>query len=146
MAIEPFDGRTQTWSGLFFTTKIDKLSTEPLVGTNVGVREVAGLAFFDNGDVATVNAWLSFFSDERLAHYKGYALFRFDDGSTQTASLVGCRSATGAETGEFSFVCGSGRYAGIVGDGSFASTGFLMVGDPIVCAQSTYRLLTDREE
>lgn len=146
MAFEPFDGQSQEWRGLFFTMKVDKLAMEPLAGTEVGVREVAGVVFYDNGEVATVDAWLSFFLDEGRSHYEGYAMFRFSDGSTQTARLVGCRSATGAETGEFSFVCGSGRFQGITGTGGFTRDGFSLIGDPFVHAESTYRLLTDREE
>ena len=143
IAEEPFDGQTQTWRGLFFTMKVDTLSIEPLGGTVVGAREVSGFAFYDNGEVAMVDGWLSFFRVEGRSNYEGYAVFRFPDGSTQTASLVGCISATGAETCEFSFVCGSGRFDGIVGDGSFASDGFSLADDPFVHARSTYRLLTD---
>jgi hypothetical protein len=143
IAEEPFDGQTQTWRGLFFTMKVDTLSMEPLGGTVVGAREVSGLAFYDNGEVAMVDGWLSFFRVEGRSNYEGYAVFRFPDGSTQTASLEGCISATGAETCEFSFVCGSGRFDGIVGDGSFASDGFSLADDPFVHARSTYRLLTD---
>ena len=83
------------------------------------------------------------FLEEGQSHYEGYALFRFGDGSTQTARLVGCRSASGAETGEFSFVCGSGRFQGITGTGNFSNDGFSLTKGPFVHAQSTYRLLTD---
>ena len=143
MAEEPFDGQTQVWRGLFFTMKVDSLAMKPFGATVVGVREVAGLAFYDNGDVATVDAWLSFYREGEQSHYEGYALFRFGDGSTQTVSLEGCIGATGAETGEFSFVCGSGRFRGIVGNGRFESDGLSLAGDPFVHAQTTYRLLTD---
>ena len=143
MATEPFDGESQEWRGLFYTMKVENLSMEPLEGTSMGAREVSGLAFYDNGEVAMVDAWLSFFRVEGRSNYEGFALFRFPDGSTQTASLVGCISATGAETCEFSFVCGSGRFDGIVGDGSFASDGFSLADDPFVHARSTYRLLTE---
>lgn len=143
MASEPFDGQSQEWRGLFFTLNVHNLAMGPLAGTEVGVREVAGLVFYDSGEVATVDAWLSFFLEEGQSHYEGYALLRFGDGSTQTARLVGCRSASGAETGEFSFVCGSGRFQGITGTGNFSNDGFSLTKGPFVHARSTYRLLTD---
>lgn len=141
MAEEPFEGQTQAWRGLFFTMKVDTLSVDQPEGTAVGVRELAGLAFYEDGDVATVDAWLSFFLEEGRSHFEGYALFQFPDGSSQTARLAGCLSPTGAETGEFDFVCGSGRFRGITGTGSFASDGFSFTGDPFVHAQSIYRLV-----
>jgi len=143
VAQEPFDGRAQEWRGLFFTMKVDNLSMGKQTGSAVGVRELAGLAFYEDGDVATVNAWVSFFVEEGRSHYEGYALFKFPDGSTQTANLAGCSGPTGADAGVFNFVCGSGRFTGITGTGSFASDGFSFVGDPFVHAEATYRLLTD---
>ncbi len=143
MAEEPFDGQTQVWRGLFFTMKVDTTSMKASDSTVVGVRELVGFAFYEDGDVATVDAWLSFFRDEAQSNYEGYALFRFPDGATQTVKLEGCTSATGAETGEFSFVCGSGRFNGVVGTGTYTSNGFSLAGDPFVHAQTTYRLLTD---
>ncbi len=104
---------------------------------------MAGLAFFDDGEVATVDAWVSFFVEEGQSHYEGFAQFQFPDGSTQTARLTGCMGPTGAENGELEFLCGSGRFHGITGTGSFASDGFSFTGDPFVHAEATYRLLTE---
>ena len=143
VAEEPFDGQSQEWRGLFSTIKVETLAMQQFSGNVVGARELAGLAFYDDGEVATVDAWVSFFFEEGRSHYEGYVLFQFPDGSTQTASLVGCLSPTGAETGEFRFLCGSGRFRGITGTGSFERDGFSLAGDPFVHAQTTYRLLTE---
>ena len=143
MAEEPFEGQTQEWRGLFFTMKVDTLAMEQLNDNVVGAREMAGLAFYDDGEVATVDAWVSFFVEGGQSHYEGFARFQFPDGSTQTARLKGCMSPTGAENGDFEFLCGSGRFRGITGTGSYASSGFSLAGDPFVHAQTTYRLLTD---
>lgn len=143
VAEEPFDGQTQEWRGLFFTMKVKTSLMEASGDMVVGARELVGLAFYKDGEVATVDAWVSFFVKEGQSQYEGYALFRFPDGSTQTASLVGCLSQTGAETGEFKFLCGSGRFQGITGTGSFERDGISLAGDPFVRAQTTYRLLTE---
>lgn len=142
-AEEPFEGQTHAWRGLFFTMKIDTLAMEQPNDNAVGAREMAGLAFYDHGEVATVDAWVSFFVEGGQSHYQGYARFQFPDGSTQIARLTGCTSPTGAEDGEFQFLCGSGRFRGITGTGSYSSGGFSLAGDPFVHAQTTYRLLTD---
>ena len=142
-AVEPFQGATQKWRGLFFTIKAEVLSAEKPGVASVGVRELIGFAFYEEGDIATVNTWVSFFTNEGRFHYGGFALFQFSDGSSQTVSLAGCLSPNGAETGEFSFVCGSGRFRGITGTGNFERDGFSFAGDPFVHAQTTYRLLTD---
>ena len=123
--------------------KIDTLAMEQSSDTILGARELGGLAFFGDGDVAMVDAWLSFFVEEGRSHYEGFALCQFADGSTQTAGITGCMGPTGAESGEFRFLCGSGRFRGITGTGSFKSDGFSLAGDPFVRGQSTYRLLTD---
>ena len=79
-----------------------------------------GLAFFENGDVATYTNWATFDFIKGKGAIDAYTMLTFEDGSTIVYKFKGIwepgpkSSPVGKGTGEFTN--GTGRYEGIKGE------------------------------
>ena len=103
-------------------------------GHTIGAAEKRGLAFFENGEVATYRGWETHDSDSRKRNisFQGYSELTFEDGSTVMFKLRGTKTSQlpwwfvhgrVKPTGSGEFVKGSGRFRGIRGNLSFSGRG-----------------------
>jgi len=92
-------------------------------GHIVGFYERRGLAFFENGEVATFSNRGSFESIKGKSSYQGYNLYTYEDGSTTIGRVQGTmtpiegtkqRSVEGTQE----YIMGTGRFEGIKGSGT----------------------------
>lgn len=102
-------------------------------GHVVGVGESRGMAFFDNGDVATAVDQFTFDYVNGSGPYVAYLLLTFEDSSTFVVRFVGTTTADpngkiSSFSGMFSFIQGTGRFAGIQGSGSHTGKRFAPLG------------------
>ena len=116
-----------------------------MAGTN------RGLAFFENGDVATYTNWGTADSIKGKAAVGGYTRFTFEDGSTIVYKFKGIwepgpkGSPVGKGTGEFTN--GTGRYEGIKGELTWNAKRYTLyskekgtLGDFVLEVTATYTL------
>jgi len=99
-----------------------------------------GFAFYEDGQVATIQAWLTFERSGPITSYSGYAVYDFTDGSTKVARLEGTGDPGGEQQGSFTIQSGSGRFKGITGEGNFVGHGFAPYGDIYVDVTARYLL------
>ena len=128
---------TMKWRQTLHVNKVERIEVGDVPGHVVGVAEAAGLAFFENGEVATYLMKAMFDYTKGSGPTQGYELFTFEEDSTFVYKYQGTTTADpGGKTflwkGTFSFVQGSGRFAGIQGSGSYAGK---RVGGPAAGTQ-----------
>lgn len=128
------------WREVFVTVENHTMPVKALEGHAVGVMEQRGFAFYDGGEVATIHAWLTYESKGQRTDYRGYIVYRFRDGATQTATFEGAGDPVGMQQGKFSFVKGTDRFEGIKGSGTFTAEGFPPKADLYVDAEASYTL------
>jgi hypothetical protein len=88
----------------------------------LGVAAFQGLAFFDDGTVASHRYSGHFDFTGGSSSIIGYAIWTFEDGSTLRARYRGEATAAGEGItfkGSYSDVTGDGRFEGATGSGSF---------------------------
>jgi hypothetical protein len=102
----------------------------------VGVVQFKGLTFFANGEVATHANPATFDLTNGSGPHQGYVVHYFDDGSTSIERYQGEAklSADGKRTtvtGTFQCIGGTGRFAGLKGEGTYRGErlGALRTGD-----------------
>jgi hypothetical protein len=106
------------------TTAVHEVEVGDAAGHVVGVVEFKGLTFFASGAIAThVNSATYDLVDGSGPH-AGYVVHYFDDGSTSVEKYQGRAmiEAAGDRTvveGEFECVGGTGRFAGLKGEGHY---------------------------
>jgi hypothetical protein len=100
----------------------------------IGTYEVTGLSFLESGEVGTALDRGSYVYKDGKSSAQGVYVVTFTDGSsfTQTYKATSQPGEDGVRTseGSFEFVDGTGRYAGIEGDGNY--TGKQYPNDMIV--------------
>ncbi len=128
------------WREGFVTVDVDLREVEGHEGHAVGLMRQRGFAFYDNGDVATVNVWLTFERSGGETNYRGYAVYTFIDGTTKTGRFIGTGDPRGEQTGDFTIEGGSGRYEGITGKGTFTGRAFPPQGDIYLDVRGTYSI------
>ena len=116
--------------------RIGKAESTPvgnMPGRVVGTGESTGVAFFENGEVAaTVNKFTFFYTDGS-GPAESFGLYTFEDGSTfvinfPLVSTANKHERTTVFEGDFSFIYGSGRFAGIKGSGTASGKRFAPLG------------------
>ncbi len=99
----------------------------------IGIGESKGVAFFENGDVAATVNMFTFFYTDGSGPAMNFGQFSFEDGATfviefKLNAAANKRDKTTEFKGEFSFVHGSGRFAGIKGSGTASGKRFAPLG------------------
>jgi hypothetical protein len=103
-----------------YATQLEVIRVGDMEGHVLFVSSNKGLAFFENGDVATYTNWGTADSIKGKTAIDGYTGFTFEDGSTIFYKLKGTWEpspkgfATGKGAGEFTK--GTGKYEGIKGN------------------------------
>ena len=118
------------------TANVTTVEIGDVPGHVVGVVEFKGLSFFADGEVATHTNPATFDLTNGSGPHQGYVVHYFDDGSTSIERYQGEAklSADGKRTavsGTFQCVGGTGRFAGLKGEGAYKGerVGELRTGD-----------------
>ncbi len=93
-------------------------------GHVLGIIRGSGLAFFDDGAVATHSIVIVHDFTDGTGPHSGYVTYAFEDGSTLSLSYQGTSKTPAGQMstlieGKFTFVRGSGRFAGVAGSGDY---------------------------
>lgn len=134
------DTKQIKWREAFITVEANLQEVEGHEGHAVGVMQQRGFAFYDDGQVATVNVWLTFKRSAGGTSYRGYAVYSFPDGASKVGRFTGSGDPRGEQSGQFTLESGSGRYEGITGQGSFSGRGFPPHGDIYLDVSGAYSL------
>jgi hypothetical protein len=118
------------------TAEVTTVEVGDVPGHVVGVVQFKGLTFFANGETATHSNPATFDLTNGSGPHQGYVVHYFDDGSTSIERYQGEArlSADGKRTtvtGTFQCVGGTGRFAGLKGEGTYRGErlGALQTGD-----------------
>jgi hypothetical protein len=118
------------------TAEVTSVEVGDVPGHVVGVVEFKGLTFFEGGEIATHSNPATFDLTNGSGPHRGYVIHYFDDGSTSIERYAGEArlSADGKRTtveGTFQCVGGTGRFAGLKGQGTYRGErlGALQTGD-----------------
>ena len=103
-------------------TKVHVIKVGDVEGHIIGIYERRGLNFI-NGEVASYKTCGTFDSTKGKGTFKGNGIVTYKDGSTTVSKTQGTserqEDGTTIGKGTFSYIRGSGRFAGIKGDGSY---------------------------
>src|ERR671919_2558107 len=118
------------------TAEVTTVEVGDAPGHVVGVVEFKGLSFFANGEIATHTNPATFDLTNGSGPHQGYVVHYFDDGSTSIERYQG-EARSGADgnrttvTGTFQCIGGTGRFAGLKGEGTYRGErlGALQTGD-----------------
>ncbi len=126
------------WREAFVTVEVNMKQIDGVEGRFLGIMEQRGFAFYEHGEVATVDVWLTFERRGPATDYTGYAVYKFADGATKVGRFSGEGDPRGEQEGEFVFDGGTGRYEGITGEGTFVGQGYPPHGDIYLDVKGTY--------
>jgi len=108
---------------VWHSTKWESIEVGDVPGHILGVAEFKGLAFFEDGEVATASEVSIFDQTNGRGRIEGYVLFTFGDGATQVIAIQGndgaAQEGKKAFEGSYSYTRGSGRFEGLKGGGTF---------------------------
>jgi hypothetical protein len=134
-----------------YATQAEAIQIEDMEGHAITAGTNRGLAFFENGDVATYTNWSIGDSIKGKSAVDGYTRFTFEDGSTIFYKLKGIWEpgpkgfGIGKGTGEFTK--GTGRYEGIKGSLTWSGKRYTnyskekgTLGDFVLEVAATYTL------
>ena len=134
-----------------YSTQVEIIQVGDIEGHILMPHTRRGLAFFENGDVATYTCWATADLIKGKGTADGYTMLAFEDGSTIVYKFKaiwepGPRGfAVGKGTGEFTK--GTGRYEGIKGDLTWSGKYYTSyskekgtLGDSVIEAKATYAL------
>ena len=118
------------------TAEVTTAEVGDVPGHIVGVVEFKGLTFFADGEIATHVNPATFDLTNGSGPHQGYVVHYFDDGSTSVERYQGeARLSPDGKrttvTGTFQCIGGTGRFAGLEGEGTYRGErlGALQTGD-----------------
>jgi len=114
-------------------TKVEVIKVGDVEGHIIALIDITGLALLETGEVAVVTEWGTADYTKGTGIHRGYERLTFEDGSTIDLKYEGTTRPDPKGKGSFlkgAFVIyqGSGRYAGIKGDGSYTGRRVAPVG------------------
>lgn len=126
-ALASAEERSVHWQEFLHFTRVEAAPVFDRDGHVLLLWAMAGLAVFPDGEVAVVRSVGTSDNVPGDPTYRGYVLYRFDDGSTEHARLQGrITGPYGAhgntQEGSFTLLDGTGRFAGIGGGGTYTGT------------------------
>jgi len=124
---------TLKWRQGLRIAKVESTPVGNMPGRVVGTGESKGVAFFENGEVAITVNMFTFFYTDGSGPAVSFGLYTFEDGSTfvinfPLVSTANQHERTTVFEGDFSFIYGSGRFAGIKGSGTASGKRFAPIG------------------
>ena len=134
------DPQSIAWREAFVTIDVELREIKGYTGHTVGLMHQRGFAFYEDGQVATVKAWITFERSGAETSYRGYAVYAFPDGASKVGRFTGTGDPRGEQSGQFTLDSGTGRYGGISGQGRFFGHGFPPHGDIYLDVVGTYSI------
>ena len=136
-----------------YATQLDRLPVGDVEGHAYQTCLRRGLAFFENGDIATYTNWSVGDYTKGKGPVEGYTLFSFEDGSTIVYKLHGIwepgPKGLPLGKGDGEFTQGTGRFEGIKGNLTWTGKGYTgyskekgLLADVLIEATATYTLPT----
>ena len=124
---------TMKWRQVMFITKAEVLPVGDVPEHNIGIYDQTGLASFDTGEVASVTQKGTLDYTKGSGPIQGYCTYTYEDGSTMVIKWQGAtRADPGGKGSRFestwTYVQGTGRFAGIKGEGTFTGRRFVPFG------------------
>ena len=131
---------TQSWAATMkyrtvqFHTKVEIIKVGDVEGHIVGTNETTGLATLETGEVAVFSQWGTFDYTKGTGIHRQYGRLTFEDGSTIDLKYEGTTRPDPKGKGSLfkstSMVItqGTGKYAGIQGEGSYTARRVVPVG------------------
>ena len=105
----------------FVKTEVMQVGDVP--GHIIGIVDAGGLTFSDRGEVGNYSGKISFDLINGTGPHQTYVVTTFEDKSTTITLNKGVTTArsdgTSTFEGTFTYIGGTGRFAGIKGDGSY---------------------------
>jgi hypothetical protein len=116
-----------------FITKAEVIQVGDVPDHIIGIYDQTGLASFDTGEVASLKNPGTLDYIKGTGAIQGYTTYTFEDGSTRTGKWQGTtRPDPGGKgswfEGTWTFIQGTGRWAGIQGEGTFIGRRFVPFG------------------
>lgn len=137
---------------VYHVAKVEAIEVGDVPGHVVGVMEMKGLFFHEDGEIGLFSNWIMFDLTNGIGTVlQGYALQTFEDGSTQvqkfqgtiTVAEAGAFGIIGLLEGPFEWIKGTGRFEGIKGGGSYSGKRLVLPdvgGDSYFDFTGTYTL------
>jgi len=121
--VSQIEAETSKSRVVYRLAKVEMIEVGDVPSHVIGVTELKGLAFED-GEVGTYSAWITFDYTNGSGTHEGYGITTFEDGSTQITKSQGTTKASedgkiSVFEGTFTILGGSGRFEGIKGKGSY---------------------------
>lgn len=108
---------------VYHFVKAEVMQVGDVPGHVIGIVDASGLTFPDTGEVATYSDKISFDLINGTGPHQAYVVNTFEDKSTQITLNKGAttahRDGTSTFEGTYTYVGGTGRFAGIKGGGSY---------------------------
>ena len=90
-----------------------------LEGMMVGLGKYTGVAYFDDGRIASKDFLFNFDYEKGAGPFFGYSTYTFDDGSMITARFDGVNDPSKPLHGDYTVLAGTGVFEGASGSGTF---------------------------
>ena len=124
---------TMKWRAVQFYTKGEVLQVGDVPDHIIGIYDQTGLASFETGEVASLALKGTLDYTKGSGPIEGYAVYTFEDGSTMTIKYQATTrpdlSGKGSRwEGTWTYIQGTGRFAGIQGDGTMTGRRFAPFG------------------
>jgi len=108
---------------VYHVVKVEVMPVGDVPGHVVGIVDARGLTFPDTGEVATCSLKITFDVTNGTGPHQTYAVTTFEDKSTVITLAKGVTTArpdgTSTFEGTFTYIGGTGRFAGVQGGGSY---------------------------
>lgn len=127
------------WREVLRTVENHEMPIGGLRDRSLATVRQCGTATADNGEVATLDVWLTRERNNEDVSYHGYSRYSYADGSTQVMEFSGRGVAFGRHYGVGTFIEGTGRFAGIAGSASFKALDNAGEGATRVDVRASYR-------
>ncbi|MBI4380538.1 MAG: hypothetical protein HY574_05045 [candidate division NC10 bacterium] len=133
VSITQVEAESLKWRQSQHHVKAESVEVHDVPGHVIGVTDLQGVAFFENGEVAalSIKGLIDYINGS--GPHQAYSLYAFQDGSGFVIKIEGATMTTqdGKDfefKGMFSFIRGSGRFAGIQGSGSYTGRRLATLG------------------
>ena len=108
---------------VYHFVKSEVMQVGDVPGHVLGIVDASGLSFLDSGEVAIYSTKITFDLRNGTGRHEGYGVTTFEDKSTMVTLVKGTTTGhsdgTSTFEGTYTFVGGTGRFAGIMGAGSY---------------------------
>ena len=108
---------------VYHFTKVETMQVGDLTGHVVGVVDASGLSFPDRNEIGVYSSKIMFDVTNGTGTHQSYGVTTFEDKATTVTLNKGVTTAhpdgTSGFEGTFSYIGGTGRFAGIKGGGTY---------------------------